>query len=86
MAQLNGKKPFVGVSYISKNTGRTVVVEVSNNSKVLVRDKGRVVELNTSTFYDHYRRAPNQPAAMVRDAQEKAVAKPRVKQSEFEND
>lgn len=86
MSQLNGKKPFVGVSYISKNTGSTVVVEVSNNIHVKVRDNGRLVELNTETFYDHYRRAPNQPGAKARDAQEKAVAKPRVKQSEFEND
>lgn len=86
MSHLNGKKPFVDVKYISKNTGRTVTVESSNDTVVKVRDMGRLVELSTITFYSHYRRAPGQAGAKARKAQAEAAAAPRAKQSEFEND
>lgn len=86
MSKLNGKRPFVGVKYIQKATG--AVSEVISVTIANVRLKNGQFEQTTSLagFYDDFRRAPNQPSAKVRKAQVEEAEKPRVKQSEFEND
>lgn len=86
MSHLNGKKPFVGVKYISKSTGRIVTVEYRDDFLVKLSFYGRMSEIQTSIFYERFRRAPGQAGAKARKAQAEAAAAPRAKQSEFEND